>query len=137
MADLEEATVLKLVQKRLDAGVDPTAILASCREGMTLVAKRYESNEYFISDLVMAGEVFRQAMNLLGSRLEAGSGSAQGKVVIGIVKGDTHDIGKDIVVGLLKASSYDVHDLGVDVPERSTPVVPAHDVSRPSGARFH
>jgi methanogenic corrinoid protein MtbC1 len=116
MADLEEGTVLKLVQQRLDAGDNPLAILTSCREGMTLVGKRFEACEYYVSELVMAGEIFKQATALLSSRLKSDAIGQRGKVVIGTVKGDIHDIGKDIVVNLLKAANYDVRDLGVDVP---------------------
>jgi len=57
MSDLEEATVLKLVQQRLDVGKNPMAILASCREGITVVGKRFEVCEYYVSELVMAGEI--------------------------------------------------------------------------------
>ncbi len=116
IADLEEPTALKLVQERLDAGEDPAAILTSCREGMVLVGKRYEASEYFVSDLIMAGEIFKQALALFSSRIKADTGGGRGKVVVGTVKGDIHDIGKDIVVSLLKAANYDVRDLGVDVP---------------------
>ncbi len=116
MADLEEATVLRLVKTKLDAGENPMAILASCREGMTQVGKRFEACEYYVSELVMAGEIFKQATALLSSRLKTDALGQRGKVVIGTVKGDIHDIGKDIVVSLLKAANYDVRDLGVDVP---------------------
>jgi methanogenic corrinoid protein MtbC1 len=116
MSDLEEATVLKLVQEHLDAGRDPMAILTDCREGMALVGKRYEAGEYFVSELIMAGEVFKQATGLLGPHFNANGGASRGKVVIGTVKGDIHDIGKDLVVSLLKAGNYEVIDLGVDVP---------------------
>jgi methanogenic corrinoid protein MtbC1 len=116
LADLDEVAVLNLVQAQLDAGVDPLAILTSCREGMVLVGKRFETGEYFISDLVMAGAIFKQATALLGSRLKLDGSGTNGVVVIGTVKGDIHDIGKDLVVGLLRAANYDVRDLGVDVP---------------------
>jgi len=116
LADLEEATVLKMVQERLDAGEDPLAVVASCRQGMTLVGQRYEAGEYYVSELIMAGEVFKQANALIGSRFKVDSGGTRGAVIVGTVKGDIHDIGKDIVVSLLKAANYDVHDLGVDVP---------------------
>jgi methanogenic corrinoid protein MtbC1 len=116
LADLEEETVLKLAQERLDAGDDPMAILKSCHEGMAMIGKRYEESEYYVSDLIMAGEIFKEAMAVLSPRLTADSSSARGKVVTGTVKGDIHDIGKDIVVTLLKAANYDVLDLGVDVP---------------------
>jgi methanogenic corrinoid protein MtbC1 len=119
MADLEEATVLKLVKTKLDAGENPMAILASCREGMALVGKRFEACEYYVSELVMAGEIFKQATALLSSRLKTDAIGQRGKVVIGTVKGDIHDIGKDIVVSLLKAANYDVRDLGVDVPPQN------------------
>jgi len=116
LADLEEGSALKLVQERLDAGDDPMAILKSCHEGMAMVGKRYEGSEYYVSDLIMAGEIFKEAMALLGSRLKADTSSKRGKVVAGTVKGDIHDIGKDILVTILKAANYDVLDLGVDVP---------------------
>jgi methanogenic corrinoid protein MtbC1 len=116
MADLEESTVLNLVRQRLNAGDNPMAILTSCREGMTQVGKRFETHEYFISELIMAAEIFKQASALLSSRLKTDVIGSRGKVVIGTVKGDIHDIGKDIVVSLLKAANYDVRDLGVDVP---------------------
>jgi methanogenic corrinoid protein MtbC1 len=116
ISDLEEAAVAKLVQERLDAGEDPLAILASCREGMALIGKRFESCEYYVSELIMAGEIFKQANALLAPHFKAGSGKTRGSVVVGTVKGDIHDIGKDLVVSMLKAANYDVTDLGVDVP---------------------
>jgi methanogenic corrinoid protein MtbC1 len=116
MSDLEEAQVLDIVQKRLEAGDDPLAILSDCREGMALVGKRYEENEYYVSDLIMAGEIFKQATALVSTRFQVDEGEKRGVVVVGTVKGDIHDIGKDLVVSLLKANGYQVVDLGVDVP---------------------
>jgi methanogenic corrinoid protein MtbC1 len=116
ISDLEEERVLKLVQERLDANDDPLAILADCREGMVLVGKRYESGDYYVSDLIMAGEIFKQANTLVSTKFQTDSGATLGKVVIGTVKGDIHDIGKDLVVSLLKANNFEVLDLGVDVP---------------------
>lgn len=116
LSDLEEELVLRLVQERLAAGEDPLAILADCREGMADVGRRYEDNEYYVSDLIMAGEVFKQANALISEHIEVESGETRGTVVIGTVQGDIHDIGKDLVVGLLKAANYTVVDLGVDVP---------------------
>src|SRR5271169_2541767 len=60
ISDLEEDQTLKLVQERLAAGTNPQDILASCRDGMALVGKRYEAGEYFVSELIMAGEMFKQ-----------------------------------------------------------------------------
>jgi methanogenic corrinoid protein MtbC1 len=116
ISDLEEDLVFKLVQERLDGGADPLAILAECREGMALVGKRYESGEYFVSDLIMAGEIFKQANAMVGAKFQVSNGETLGKVVIGTVKGDIHDIGKDLVVSMLKANNFEVVDLGVNVP---------------------
>jgi methanogenic corrinoid protein MtbC1 len=116
LSDLDETAVMKLVQEHLAAGTAPLAILASCREGMARVGKRYEAGEYFVSELIMAGEVFKGAVALIGPGAAAGSGPKRGTVVAGTVKGDIHDIGKDIVVTLLRSADYDVRDLGVDVP---------------------
>jgi len=116
LSDLEEDLVLKLVQQSLDASEDPMTILADCREGMALVGKRYETSEYYVSDLIMAGEIFKQANALVGAKFHIEGGEKRGKVVVGTVKGDIHDIGKDLVVSLLKAANYEVIDLGVDTP---------------------
>lgn len=116
LADLEEEAFLTLVRQELDTGADPMTLLEDCRAGMVLVGKRFEENTYFISDLMMAGELFKQATNLLAPKMQLSGDASRGKVVVGTVKGDIHDIGKDLVVGMLKAANYDVYDLGVDVP---------------------
>jgi len=116
MSDLEETAALKIVQDRLDANDDPLAILNDCREGMALVGRRYEDNEYYVSDLIMAGEIFKQATALVGTKFQIDASEKRGVVVVGTVQGDIHDIGKDLVVSLLKANGYEVIDLGVDVP---------------------
>ncbi|MCL5951566.1 MAG: cobalamin-dependent protein [Chloroflexi bacterium] len=107
---------LNLVKEQLDHGVDPLAILASCREGMAAVGRRCEAGEYFVSELIMAGELLKEASRLLNPHIKTDGDRGRGKVVIGTVKGDIHDIGKDIVVNLLNATGYEVIDLGVDVP---------------------
>jgi methylmalonyl-CoA mutase cobalamin-binding domain/chain len=115
IADLDEIKVQELVKAELAAGVSPTALLGECREGMTLIGKRFETGEYFLSDLIMAGEIFKTAAAELAARGGGAGGPAKGKVVVGTVKGDIHDIGKDIVVTMLRGAGYDVEDLGVDV----------------------
>lgn len=116
ISDLEESEALKLTHERLAEGMDPQTILSSCRDGMDQVGKRYEAGEYYVSELIMAGELFKQVNSILAPHFAAGNGSIKGKIVIGTVKGDIHDIGKDLVVGMLRASGFDVIDLGVDVP---------------------
>ena len=116
MSELQEETTLGLLKELLEAGEDPMALLEACREGMADVGKRFESGEYYVSDLMMAGELFKQAVSLFSSSFESASGPKRGTVVFGTVEGDIHDIGKDIVVGLLQSANYNVIDLGVDVP---------------------
>jgi len=118
LANLEENAVLALVKERLESNQDPLAILRACQEGMLQVGKRYEACEYFVSDLMLAGEIFKQVADVLSPKLKGVAARPRGKVVIGTVKGDIHDIGKNLVVTLLRAANYEVYDLGVDVPPR-------------------
>ena len=115
MVALDEPTTLALVRERLDAGQEPLAILDGCRQGMAIVGERFQKGEYFVSELIFAGEIFKGVARLVEPRLAAARGGSRGTVVIGTVKGDLHDIGKDLVVLLLKAANYHVVDLGVDV----------------------
>ena len=116
LADLEEDQVLEIVQKELENGSEPLSILQACQQGMTEVGDRFEKNEYFVSDLMMSGEIFKQVGLVLEPHLKSVTRISGGAVVIGTVQGDIHDIGKDIVVNMLKSADLDVTDLGVDVP---------------------
>ncbi|WP_028314331.1 cobalamin B12-binding domain-containing protein [Desulfatibacillum aliphaticivorans] len=116
MAELEEEKVLALVKKQLEEGVDVNAILAACQEGMIGVGKKFEEGTYYISDLMMAGEIFKQINEEIGPNLASEQSAKAGKVIVGTVKDDIHDIGKDLVVGMLQSANMDVTDLGVDVP---------------------
>lgn len=119
IAQLEEGQVLSLVKERLEAGTPPLQIVGSLQEGMTEVGLRFESGEYFLSELIMSGEIMKKAMALLEPRLAGTTQEYRGNIVIGTVKGDIHDLGKNIVVMLLKGTGYNVIDLGVDVhPDR-------------------
>ncbi len=117
VADLEEDTVLKLVQQRLEAGGDPLQIIAECNEGMRAVGQRYEQGEYFVAGLIMSGEIFREVVEMVQPLLEKqADGKASGRVLVGTVSGDIHDIGKNMFGMLLSCHGFDVIDLGVDVP---------------------
>lgn len=117
VADLEEDTVLELVQQRLGAGEDPLQIIDECNEGMRLVGQRYEQGEYFVAGLIMSGEIFREVVELVQPLIEQRSrGNASGRVLVGTVSGDIHDIGKNMFGMLLSCHGFDVIDLGVDVP---------------------
>jgi len=118
IAELMIDDILPLVQAKLDRGEDPLAIVKECSAGMDIVGERYKAEEYFLSELVVAGEMFTEAMKLIEPVLSVKLGDApRVAVVIGTVKGDIHNIGKDIAVVLLKAAGFQVYDLGVDVPE--------------------
>jgi corrinoid protein of di/trimethylamine methyltransferase len=116
LAELKEEETLAAIRKALDEGADPMSLVDGLREGMSLVGKRFEDKEYFLSELIMSAEIFKEAIALIDPHLESDGGQSKGKVVIGTVKGDIHDIGKNIVATLLRCDGYEVHDLGVDVP---------------------
>jgi len=113
MADLDEQRVQELVKAGLAAGVSPNALLDECREGMTLIGQRFETGEYFLSDLIMAGEIFKGAAADLAAQ-GGTSGPTRGKVVMGTVKGDIHDIGKNLVAMMLEGAGFEVIDLGIN-----------------------
>ena len=113
---MKEEEFLELIKKRLDGGDDPIEIVQECNMGMVEVGRRFEASDYFISELVMSSEIFKKSMVHLGPLLgEMKKGPSKGTVVIGTVKDDIHDIGKNIVATLLRGTGYDVVDLGVDV----------------------
>ena len=85
-------------------------------KGMEVVGRKYQEGEYFLPELLMAAETFKEGMSIFGPRLKSSSPSSRARVVIGTVEGDLHDIGKNIVSVLLEASGFEVFDLGVDVP---------------------
>ncbi len=117
LRDLDENKVYELVEKELAAGGSALDIIDSCNEGMVAVGELFSKCEYFISQLIFSAEILKGVMKRLDPVLQGAAGSgSKGKVVIGTVKGDIHDIGKNIVVTLLQGSGFNVIDLGVDVP---------------------
>ena len=126
VADLEEDAVLELVQQRIDAGEDPLHIIDECNEGKREVGHRYEKGKYFIAGLIMSGEIFREVVELVHPLLEKQvNGDSSGRVLVGTVAGDIHDLGKNMFGMLLACHGFEVVDLGVDVPpaEFATKVV--------------
>ena len=115
LADLDEEGVLAQVTDEMDNGTDPLQIFDACRKGMVAVGERYETGDYYVSDLMLAAEIFKQVTAILEPAMAGTVAETRGTVVIGTVQGDIHDIGKDLVVGMLRAGGFDVHDLGVDV----------------------
>ena len=115
LSELEEDKLLEAVKSALSAGDDPMAIVEACRDGMEEVGRRFSAEEYFVSELIVSAELFNSVMKILGPKLEAASdGGPKAKVVMGTVKGDVHDIGKDIVVAMLRCNGFDVYDVGID-----------------------
>ena len=117
MSNLKEDELKRLVDEQLGAGVPPSEVLSQCRAGLALIGERFEKGEYFISELMYAGEMMKDLMVLLEPGLKelAQQKGQAGTIVIGTVRGDIHDIGKDVVALMLRGSGYDVIDLGVDV----------------------
>lgn len=116
VAELNEQHVLALVQKRLGDGEDPLAIVEDCQEGMRRVGERYEQGQYFLSGLIMAGEIFREVMELTQPIIKKHiQGDESGRILLGTVQGDIHDIGKNIQSMLLRCYGFTVYDLGIDV----------------------
>ena len=103
-------------------------ILEMCRSGMSVVGERFEKGEFFLSEMIMAAEIFTQIMNSIRPLLKRSVEEHRGKIVIGTVEGDVHDIGKNIAIALLEAEGFDVVDLGVDVaPGRFVEAVREHE----------
>jgi methanogenic corrinoid protein MtbC1 len=124
---MDQRGSLDAIRERLAADEDPRRLMEECRAGMEEVGRMYERGEYFVSALIMAGEIFRQAADMLVPLMTAAECPQDPrKVVIATVRGDIHDIGKNIVVTLLEARGFTVVDLGVDVdPEVITEAVVA------------
>jgi methanogenic corrinoid protein MtbC1 len=119
LSDLKEPEALAFVEKALGEGVDPMDLLGETKEAMKIVGQRFADEEYFIPDLVFSGEILKRIVKMLEPHLKVKKGEEAerlGKVIIGTVEGDIHDIGKDLVVFMLDVSGFEVTDLGIDVP---------------------
>lgn len=116
VSELEEDVVLELIDQVMEAGGnDAAAAMEACREGLGRVGELFEDGEYFVSDLIYAGEIMNQAVAKLKPALAKGSEQKLGKMILCTVEGDLHDIGKNIVKAMLEAEGFDVLDLGIDV----------------------
>jgi len=120
MADMREAEAVQLAKEMLDQGRDPLEILGLCQEAMGVIGGRFEAGEYFLPELLMAGEMMQQISAVVKPKIQKTAEDERlGKVVMGTVDGDIHDIGKDIVCFMLDVNGFEVHNLGVDVsPQR-------------------
>jgi len=117
LRDLDEKKVHELVEKMVEQGASYTDIIKECNEGIIAVGELFESKKYYLTELMFSAEIMKEIMD----KLEPLAGGAVGRepvgtVVIGTVKGDIHDIGKNIVINFLLSNGFEVVDLGVDVP---------------------
>jgi len=109
--------VVELTQQALEKNISPKAIITEgLTAGMQVVGEKFSTKEYFIPDMLASAEAVGAAMDIMKPVLESANVETKGKFAIATVKGDIHDIGKNIVAILLKGAGYEVHDLGVDVP---------------------
>jgi len=117
IVNLDFNAVVEVAKEAMDAGVDPRiAITDGMVPGMAIVGEKYETGEYFLSELVVAGAVMKEGMEVINPYLKGDSSKKLGKVVIATVEGDNHDLGKNIVTTLLGVQGFEVVDLGKDVP---------------------
>jgi methanogenic corrinoid protein MtbC1 len=117
IAEMREEEALKLVKEMVEGGSGPMAVLDTAREAMAIVGQRYDEGKYFLPELMMAGEILSQITDIVKPELtKMPEVKRVGKVLIGTVEGDIHDIGKNIVTFMLDVNGFEVLDLGVDVP---------------------
>ncbi len=118
MGDLDEDTVKELLEAVMaEGGADASKAMEACQQGMDTVGKLFEEGEYFVGDLIYAGELMTDAVAILKDALVSGDSSGpKTKMILCTVKDDLHDIGKNIVRSMLEANGFDVLDLGIDCP---------------------
>lgn len=128
IVELDILGVQEASEEAISTGISAyRAVVEGMAKGMEIVGQKYEEGEYYLAELIMAGETMREGMVVLEPHFTSGEVSRAGKAVIGTVKGDLHDIGKNVFLTLLRAANYDVIDLGVDVsPEGFLEAVKAH-----------
>jgi len=115
LINLDLDRTIDFVKKAIEYGVKPLDIINSMADGMKVVGDMYERGDYFVADLIVASEIFKEVMNILEPLIMREKLKPIGRVVIGTVEGDIHDIGKNLVVTMLRANGFEVIDLGVDV----------------------
>ena len=117
IVDMQEEEAVRMAKQMLADGAAPLSVLDECREAMQVVGQRFEQGEYFVPELVLAGDIMQAISAEVKPLLKQQDGHQKlGKVIVGTVEGDIHDIGKDIVVLMLDVNGFEVHDLGIDVP---------------------
>ena len=117
IVELKRDEAVQAVRSRLEKGEEPLRILEECRHGMSTVGERFQKGDYFLAELMLSAEIFKEAMKILQPHLaRLRPEKPLARVVLATLQGDIHNLGKDIVATLLQAHGFEVHDLGVDVP---------------------
>lgn len=116
LVELDENRVDAQVDDLIANGVEAAEILEQMRFGMNEIGERFSAGTYFLSELIMAAEIFSDQMKKIEPLLSGDGSMEKGDIVIATVKGDVHDIGKNIVTAMLRGNGFRVHDLGIDVP---------------------
>nr|MDO8098612.1 cobalamin-dependent protein [Candidatus Njordarchaeota archaeon] len=111
----ESEAAKKATQEQLKAGVSPIGIIKNMGKAMNVVGKKYEDMEYFVPDLVMAAEAMNKGLKLVLPKLGTAGSVFKGRIVMGVCRGDVHDIGKNIVVAMFRGAGFYVVDLGIDI----------------------
>lgn len=128
IVNLDFEGVQKAAQESLKIGMSPIKAIKGMSNGMEIIGEKFDKKEIFLSELVIAAEVMKEGMEILEPHIKTEDVKAKGKMVIGTVAGDLHDIGKNIVVSLLRAAGFEVVDLGIDVPmEKFVDAVKEHN----------
>jgi len=117
LIELEREKVLSEVKERLNKREDPMKIFEESKQGMEVIGERYQKKEYFLAELMLSGELFKEIMELIEPYLgeKKTEGNNKGKIILATIQGDIHDLGKNILASLLKLEGFEVYDLGVDV----------------------
>lgn len=134
MGELEEDEIIEILEGVMaEGGAQASEAMEACQKGMDEVGNRFETGEYFVGDLIYAGQLMTQAVEILKPALVSGEsgGAAKEKVVLCTVEGDLHDIGKNIVKAMMEAAGFEIIDLGIDVKPQAI-----IDAVKDSGAKI-
>ena len=116
LVELKRDEALDLVKTKIKKGEDAIRILENCRQGMSIVGDLYEKGDYFLAEMILSAEIFKEAVAILNPYLiKSAPEKPLGKVILATLQGDIHDLGKNIVATMLRAQGFEVNDLGVDV----------------------
>jgi len=117
IVELNRDEAVAAVERRAKGGEDPLVILGECRRGMAVVGERFQKGDYFLAELMLSAEIFKAGVAILQPYLaRSRSAESKGKVLLATLKGDIHDLGKNILATLLQSHGFEVHDMGVDIP---------------------